>query len=153
MKCLLLTGACALISVAAAAQSTNVVREVKTDLPTSTTALTSNVGAIKAPAVPVAPVAEVKKTLTQPNTVLLDVRTPEEYAAGHLPGAQNLNFRAPDVAQQLQRLNPKQTYVLYCASGNRSSKTAVLMQEKGFQRVVNAGAYEDLKKQKVGAPQ
>lgn len=153
MKRFLLAGACTLISVAASAQSTNVVREVKTDLPASNTALTSNIGAIKAPAVPVASVAEVKQVLTQPNTVLLDVRTPEEYAAGHLPGAENLNFRAPDVAQQLQRLNPKQTYVLYCASGNRSSKTAVLMQEKGFPHVVNAGAYEDLKKQKVGVSQ
>ncbi|RSK24060.1 rhodanese-like domain-containing protein [Hymenobacter metallilatus] len=149
MKRFLLAGACTLISVAAAAQATNVVREVKADLPAKNTVLSSNTGAITAPAVPVAPVADVKKTLTQPNTVLLDVRTPEEYAAGHLPGAQNLNFRAPDVAQQLQQLDPRQTYVLYCASGNRSSKTAVLMQEKGFRQVVNAGAYEELKKQDV----
>ncbi|AHJ97604.1 rhodanese-like domain-containing protein [Hymenobacter swuensis] len=145
----LLAGAFLLTAEAASAQATNVVREVKADLPAKNTALFTNTGAITPPAVPVAPVAEVKKTLAQPNTVLLDVRTPEEYAAGHLPGAQNLNFRASDVAQQLQRLDPKQTYVVYCASGNRSSKTAVLMQEKGFQQVVNAGAYEDLKKQDV----
>ncbi|RSK41135.1 rhodanese-like domain-containing protein [Hymenobacter perfusus] len=149
MNRFLLAGAFLLTAGTASAQSTNVVREVKTDLPVGKTVLASNTGVINVPAVPVAPVAEVKKTLAQPNTVLLDVRTPEEYAAGHLPGAQNLNFRAPDVAQQLQRLDPKQTYVLYCASGNRSSKTAVLMQEKGFPQVINAGAYEDLKKQDV----
>jgi len=149
MKRFLLAGACALTSVAAAAQTTNVVREVKSSLPANKTVVSSNTGAIQAPTVPVAPVAEVKKTLAQPNTVLLDVRTPEEYAAGHLPGAQNLNYQAPDVAQQLQRLDPKKTYVLYCRSGNRSSKTAVLMQEKGFPQVINAGAYEDLKKQDV----
>lgn len=141
----LLAGACVLTAGAASAQTTNVVREVKSDFPASETVIASNTGAIKAPTVPVVPVTEVKKALAQPNTVLLDVRTPEEYAAGHVAGARNLNFRAPDVAQQLQRLDPKQTYVLYCASGNRSSKTAVLMQEKGFQKVVNAGAFQTLK--------
>ncbi|MBT9392448.1 rhodanese-like domain-containing protein [Hymenobacter sp. NST-14] len=146
MKRFLLAGACTLISVAAAAQSTNIVRETKVER-----AMTNgspgfvDTGAVSNPTVPVTPVAEVKKTLAQPNVVLLDVRTPEEYATGHLPGAGNLNFRAPDVAEQLQKLDPNKTYVVYCASGNRSNKTAVLMQEKGFQHVVNAGAYKDLK--------
>ncbi|RFP65045.1 rhodanese-like domain-containing protein [Hymenobacter lapidiphilus] len=102
-------------------------------------------GAISLATVPVASIDEVKKTLRQPNVVLLDVRTPEEYATGHLPGAGNVDFRAPDLAAQLQKLDPSKTYVLYCASGNRSNKTAVLMQEKGFKHVVNAGAYKDLK--------
>ncbi|OWP65183.1 rhodanese [Hymenobacter amundsenii] len=103
------------------------------------------VGAISVAAVPVTPVMQVKKTLAQSNVVLLDVRTPEEFATGHLPGAGNLDFRAPDVAEQLQKLDPNKTYVVYCASGNRSNKTALLMQEKGFKHVVNAGAYKDLK--------
>ncbi|NVO84424.1 rhodanese-like domain-containing protein [Hymenobacter terrestris] len=102
-------------------------------------------GAISVAAVPVASIAEVKKTLRQPNVVLLDVRTPEEFATGHLPGAGNVDFRAPDLAAQLQKLDPSKTYVLYCASGNRSNKTALLMQEKGFKHVMNAGAYKDLK--------
>ena len=140
-----------LIALAAAplavlAQRPAVPQELKTEVPDSRTpALSTNSGAITAPAVPVTPVAEVKKTLAQPNVVLLDVRTPEEYATSHLPGAGNLNFRAPDVAEQLQKLDPSKTYVVYCASGNRSNKTAVLMQEKGFKHVVNAGAYKDLK--------
>lgn len=96
-------------------------------------------------AVPVSSVAEVNKTLRQPNVVLLDVRTPEEYATGHLASAGNLDFRAPDLGERLQQLDRNKTYVLYCASGNRSNKTAMLMQEKGFLHVVNAGAYKDLK--------
>lgn len=104
------------------------------------------------PTVPIAPLPEVRQALQQPGAVLLDVRTPEEYAAGHLPGALNLNYRAPDVAEQLARLNPANTYVLYCASGNRSSKTALLLQEQGFQHVVNAGAYSVLKEQQVAVP-
>ncbi|GAB3292656.1 rhodanese-like domain-containing protein [Hymenobacter tenuis] len=98
-----------------------------------------------AQAVPVTAPAAVQQQLAQPGTVLLDVRTPEEFASGHVAGARNLDFRAPDFAQQVALLDPKQTYVLYCASGNRSGKAAVLMQEKGFQKVVNAGAFQALK--------
>ncbi|NVO31808.1 rhodanese-like domain-containing protein [Hymenobacter lapidiphilus] len=121
-------------------------QQPKTDMPDARTADGfKDTGAITSGIVPVAPVAEVKKTLSQPNVVLLDVRTPEEYATGHLPGAGNVDFRAPDLAAQLQKLDPSKTYVLYCASGNRSNKTALLMQEKGFKHVINAGAYKDLK--------
>lgn len=97
------------------------------------------------PAVPIVPVDEVKKALAQPEVVLLDVRTPEEYATGHLRNAQNLDFRSPDFASRAALLDPKKTYVLYCASGNRSSKAALLLQGKGFKNVVNAGAFQTLK--------
>ena len=106
--------------------------------------LPGNMGAIAKSSVPVAPLVEVRRALGQPATVLLDVRTPAEFAAGHLPGAQNLDFRAPDFAQQVARLAPQTPYVLYCASGNRSSQAAIIMQEKGFRKVVNAGAFKDL---------
>ncbi|MBX0289842.1 rhodanese-like domain-containing protein [Hymenobacter sp. HSC-4F20] len=97
------------------------------------------------PGLPITPPATVQQQLTQPNTVLLDVRSPEEFAAGHLTGARNLDFRAADFAGQVARLDPNQTYVLYCASGNRSGKAAVLMQGQGFTKVVNAGGFETLK--------
>ena len=102
-------------------------------------------GTVAPPTLPVAPLAEVKKALAQPDAVLLDVRTPAEFSAGHLAGAQHLDYRSPEFARQLASLDPKKTYVLYCASGNRSGKAAVLMQEKGFQKVVNAGGYAALK--------
>lgn len=107
--------------------------------------LSVNTGAIAKPTVPVASVAEVREMLAQSTTVLLDVRTPAEFAAGHLAGAQNLDFRSPDFAQQVAKLAPQKTYVLYCASGNRSSQSAIIMQEKGFRKVTNAGAFKDLK--------
>ncbi|UYZ64230.1 rhodanese-like domain-containing protein [Hymenobacter weizhouensis] len=109
----------------------------------------TDTGVVAPPSLPVAPLPEVKKALTQPDAVLLDVRTPAEYAAGHLPGAQNLDYRSPEFAKQLALLDPQKTYVLYCASGNRSGKAAVLMQEKGFQKVVNAGGYPALKESGV----
>ncbi|MCB2410102.1 rhodanese-like domain-containing protein [Hymenobacter lucidus] len=97
------------------------------------------------PALPVTPVAEAKKLVKKREVVVLDVRTPEEFGTGHLRGAQNLNFRDPNFPTLLAGLDTAKTYVLYCASGNRSGKAAVLMQEKGFRKLVNAGAYKDLK--------
>ena len=94
---------------------------------------------------PVIDIAVATKVLADPQATVLDVRTPEEYAAGHLLRAQNINFRALDLSQQLSKLNPKARYVLYCASGNRSSQTAVLMQKLGITNVVNAGGYDALK--------
>jgi len=95
--------------------------------------------------VPAVDIAIATKLLADPQLTVLDVRTPEEYAAGHLQRAQNINFRALDISQQLSKLDPKARYVLYCASGNRSGRTAALMQQLGITNVVNAGAYDTLK--------
>jgi phage shock protein E len=105
---------------------------------------TTPAAAQTAPAVPIAPVAEVQKLLAQRQVVVLDVRTPEEFATGHLTQAKNLDFRAPDFAARAAKLDPSKTYVLYCASGNRSGKAAVILKEKGVQKVVNAGAFKAL---------
>ncbi|MCC9166240.1 rhodanese-like domain-containing protein [Pontibacter harenae] len=78
-------------------------------------------------------------------TVVLDVRTPEEYNAGHLEGAENSDYRSGQFAKELKELNKKKTYYLYCASGNRSGKAAQLMKEAGFEKVYNIGAYQDLR--------
>ena len=64
--------------------------------------------------------------------VILDVRTPEEFAEGHIEGATMLDFYEPDFAAEVAELDPEQPYVLYCRSGNRSGQTATLMAELGF---------------------
>lgn len=64
--------------------------------------------------------------------VILDVRTPEEFADGHLEGAVMLDFHEPDFADRLADLDPDVPYLLYCRSGNRSGQTAALMKELGF---------------------
>ena len=73
---------------------------------------------------------------TEGRTVL-DVRTGEEYADGHLPGAQALDFYAPDFRAQLEALPRDSAYAIYCRSGNRSGQTLELMRELGFRDVVN----------------
>ena len=97
------------------------------------------------PSLPAIDIATASKILADPQATVLDVRTPEEYAAGHLQRAQNINFRALDLNQQLSKLDPKVRYVLYCASGSRSGRAAMMMQKLGITNVVNAGAYVDLK--------
>lgn len=97
------------------------------------------------PPVPVVDRATAIKLLADPQAKVLDVRTPEEFAAGHLLGAQNLNFRAANFSELISKLDPKARYVLYCATGNRSGQAAALMQQRGLPNVTNAGGYLTLK--------
>ncbi|MEP7129034.1 MAG: rhodanese-like domain-containing protein [Chitinophagales bacterium] len=71
------------------------------------------------------------------NAVILDVRTPEEYAAGHIPQSVLINFNAPDFAAKIAALDKDKTYLVYCAVGGRSSKASAMMSEKGFKEVYN----------------
>ena len=64
--------------------------------------------------------------------VVLDVRTPEEYAEGHLEGAVLVDFYDADFADQLAELDPDVPYLVYCRSGNRSGQTLPLMAQLGF---------------------
>lgn len=72
-----------------------------------------------------------------PDLIILDVRTPEEFAQGHLPEKTptNLNFYAPDFREQLARLDRGKTYLVYCRTGHRSGETVQIMKELGFRRV------------------
>ena len=90
-------------------------------------------------------IAIATKLLADPQVTVIDVRTPAEYAAGHLQGAQNMDFRALDFSQQLTKLNPQRRYLVYCATGNRSGMAAALMQQQGISNAVNVGGYNDLK--------
>lgn len=74
------------------------------------------------------------------NTIVLDVRTASEYAAGHLEGAQLLDMNAGDVAAAVPTLDPDAEYVVYCKSGNRAGQAVTLMQDAGFSNVTNLGS-------------
>ena len=69
--------------------------------------------------------------------VILDVRTPEEFAEGHIEGAVMIDFYEEDFADQLAELDPDVPYLLYCRSGNRSGQTAVLLEDLGFSDVAD----------------
>ncbi len=82
--------------------------------------------------------------------VVLDVRTPSEFAAGHLVGALNVDFRAAGFREQIGELDRDKTYYVYCRTGNRSGQTQRLMREMGFTSVINAGGFAGLAR--AGAP-
>jgi len=69
--------------------------------------------------------------------ILLDVRTPEEFAAGHLNGALNLNLNVPDFADRLNELDKTKVYLVYCKGGVRSARAMQIMQKQGFRQVYN----------------
>lgn len=74
---------------------------------------------------------------TKPSIKFLDVRTPEEISQGMINGALKIDFRAKDFKKQLEKLNKEESYIVYCKSGGRSSKTADIMQQMGFSSIYN----------------
>jgi phage shock protein E len=69
--------------------------------------------------------------------VILDVRTPEEFAEVHLDGAVMIDFYEADFADRLGELDPEVPYLLYCRSGNRSGQTTAIMGDLGFTDVAD----------------
>lgn len=84
-----------------------------------------------------ADVAEFARLTADTNNMVLDVRTPREYAAGHLAGAVNLNLRAADFAAQAARLDKSRTYLVHCAVGARSASACQKLGAMGFTNLVN----------------
>jgi thioredoxin len=66
---------------------------------------------------------------------LIDVRTPSEYAEGHLQGANNININNPDFIAQISKLDKSKSVFVYCRSGGRSAMAAQKLQEMGFEKV------------------
>ncbi len=67
-----------------------------------------------------------------PGVTIVDVRTPEEFDAGHIDGAVNYNVEGPDFASQIAGLDPAGTYAVYCRSGNRSQTAVAEMSGVGI---------------------
>ena len=66
---------------------------------------------------------------------LIDVRTPEEYAQGHLKNAVNINFNDPTFANDMDKLDKSKELYIYCRSGNRSGKASKQLGNMGFTKV------------------
>ena len=84
------------------------------------------------------------KNRRTPESVVLDVRTPGEYAGGHVAGADLVDLQAPDFRDRVGRLDRDGTYYLYCRSGNRSGMAARIMREMGFAHVYDIGGLDAL---------
>jgi rhodanese-related sulfurtransferase len=73
--------------------------------------------------------------LAESGTVLLDIRTPEEFVEARIDGAVNIDFYAADFADQIGALDRDTEYVVYCRSGNRSGQAMDLFRDLGFTAV------------------
>lgn len=71
----------------------------------------------------------------RPGTMLVDVRTPAEYAQGHLASAVNIDIEGADFGQRLSSMDKGVTYAVYCRSGHRSATALSQMEDVGFSHV------------------
>lgn len=69
--------------------------------------------------------------------ILIDVRTPEEFVGGHIPGA--VNISVDQLAQRLSEIPKDKPVVLYCRSGNRSNQAAQILERAGYSQIYDLG--------------
>jgi rhodanese-related sulfurtransferase len=77
----------------------------------------------------------VQRNQDNPNFVILDVRTPEEFESGHVEGAMNMDYYHPGFRVELGKLDRTKTYLVYCRTGNRSADAFAFMKELHFKEV------------------
>lgn len=77
------------------------------------------------------------------SAALIDVRTPAEFASGHLEGASNIDVQSPNFTAQVSQLPKDAPYVVYCRSGNRSTDAIDSMEDLGFTNLVNGGSVQE----------
>lgn len=87
-----------------------------------------------------------KAKMAEANTIVLDVRTPAEIAAGKIPGAFDLDIQNSEFKAQVDKLDKSKTYLVYCKRGGRSSRACSILEEAGFEKVYNLeGGYDGWK--------
>lgn len=75
---------------------------------------------------------------------VIDVRTPDEVATGHLHGSINIDIEGADFDAQMNALDKTKNYVVYCRSGNRAGQAIDWMTQNGFTgKLINAGSVAD----------
>ncbi len=75
---------------------------------------------------------EFEKLAAKPDHVVLDVRTADEFKAGHIAGALNLDVNAADFAAKAAQLDKSRTYLVHCAAGRRSATACTKLAAMGF---------------------
>lgn len=75
-------------------------------------------------------ISEAEKLIkNDPKVVVLDVRTPEEFKAGHIAGAKNIDFNGDDFEKQIAALDKSKTYIVHCAAGGRSAQACKIIEQ------------------------
>ena len=82
-------------------------------------------------------VDEFARLAADKQNVILDVRTPGEFSAGHIPGAVNLDYNAPDFQAKAAALDKSRTYLVHCAGGGRSVRACEKLSHLDFPNLYN----------------
>jgi len=82
-------------------------------------------------------ILQAEKLLKSGNVILLDVRTDREVKAGHIKGAQQINYNSREFEALIKKLDRSQNYIVYCAVGGRSRRAVDLMEKLKFISVYN----------------
>ena len=82
-------------------------------------------------------VSEFSAKIAEAGVVILDVRTPAEFAEGYIEGARLIDFQSGNFENEIATLDKNATYAVYCRSGNRSGQAVKVMQDAGFTNVFN----------------
>lgn len=80
-------------------------------------------------------VTEARQRLDNREAMMIDVREPDEWAAGHVAGAKHIPLG--DLPTRLEEVPRDQAVLLFCRSGNRSGKATALLQAQGYDQVAN----------------
>lgn len=92
-----------------------------------------------------------EKVAVTAETVVIDVRTPEEYASGHLENAVNVNVQSSNFDAIMMSQPIDGDYLVYCRSGNRSAQATARMEQLGFTNVTDLGSVQSAS-QSTGIP-
>ena len=82
-------------------------------------------------------VTDFSSKVAEAGVITLDVRTPGEFAEGHIEGAQLIDFQSGNFENEISSLDKNATYAVYCRSGNRSGQAVKVMHDAGFHNVYN----------------
>jgi rhodanese-related sulfurtransferase len=82
-------------------------------------------------------VTQFANKVIEPKVVILDVRTPGEFASGHIVGAINIDAESGNFESEVSTLDKKLVYAVYCRSGRRSTIAVEKMVELGFTNLYN----------------
>lgn len=78
----------------------------------------------------------------QDHVFLVDVRTPDEFAEGSVDGAINIPLSV--LEQELSQFKNKENIIVFCRSGARSGNAQIILQQHGFENVVNGGPWQNV---------
>lgn len=80
---------------------------------------------------------DFRKNLKKDNSVLIDVRTPEEWNEGIIEGAKLINIMDSGFQDQIKKLEKNKNYYIYCRSGSRSVRACQILESHGFSNTFN----------------